>query len=117
VIRRRAIPPLVEATVPPLIRSEASIKTGAWKEVTGETMKMDNIKRRKTMDKGGIAIMKIQEIREIAIAWGVDASIGRSRKDVIRDVQVKEGNSPCFKTKETCENDCIWKADCLNKKQ
>ena len=61
--------------------------------------------------------MKMQEIRKIAVYWGVDAKIGRFKKDIIRDIQVKEGNSPCFGTKETCENDCLWKADCLRSKQ
>lgn len=61
--------------------------------------------------------MKMQEIREIAEYWGVDARIGRFKKDIIRDIQVKEGNSPCFATAEICENDCLWKADCLNSKQ
>jgi hypothetical protein len=60
--------------------------------------------------------MKMKEIRKLAAYWGVDAKIGRSKKDVIRDIQIKEGYSPCFGTKEACENDCLWKADCLNAK-
>jgi len=58
--------------------------------------------------------MKIQQIREIAKPWGVDTRIGRSKQDIIRDIQVREGYSPCFKTKEICEYDCLWKADCLS---
>ena len=61
--------------------------------------------------------MKMQEIRKIAVYWGVDTKIGRFKKDIIRDIQVKEGNSPCFGTKEICGNDCLWKADCLSSKQ
>jgi hypothetical protein len=57
--------------------------------------------------------MKIQEIREIARAWGVNARIGRSKQDIIRDIQIQEGYSPCFRTREECENDCLWKSDCL----
>ncbi len=57
--------------------------------------------------------MKIQEIRKIAKPWGVDARIGRSKQDIIRDIQIREGYSPCFRTKETCEYDCLWKTDCL----
>ncbi len=57
--------------------------------------------------------MKIQEIRKIAKNWGIQAKVGRSKKDLIRDIQVMEGNSPCFHTKETCENDCLWKDDCF----
>lgn len=57
--------------------------------------------------------MKIQEIRKIAKPWGVDARIGRSKQDIIRDIQIREGYSPCFRTKEACEYDCLWKTDCL----
>jgi len=57
--------------------------------------------------------MKIQEIRKIAKNWNVDTRVGRSKKDIIRDVQIQEGNAPCFNTKKECENDCLWKEDCL----
>lgn len=59
--------------------------------------------------------MKMHEIRKIAVTWGVDVRAGRSKRDIIRDIQVKEGFSPCFGTMETCENDCLWKSDCLGK--
>ena len=61
--------------------------------------------------------MKMQEIRKIAGYWGVDRRVGRFKKDIIRDIQIKEGNSPCFGTRETCDNDCLWKADCLSAKR
>ncbi len=57
--------------------------------------------------------MKIQDIRKIAKVWGIDTRVGRSKLELIRDIQIKEGNDPCFKTKETCENDCLWKSDCI----
>lgn len=57
--------------------------------------------------------MKMQEIREIARRWDVNVRIGRSKQDIIRDIQIKEGYSPCFRTKEECESDCLWKSDCL----
>lgn len=57
--------------------------------------------------------MKINEVREIAKRWSVDARIGRSKKDIIRDIQIKEGYSPCFATKQACEQECLWKTDCL----
>ena len=57
--------------------------------------------------------MKMQEVREIARLWSVDARVGRSKKDVIRDIQIREGYSPCFMAREECENDCLWKSDCL----
>jgi hypothetical protein len=59
--------------------------------------------------------MKIQEIREIARKWNVNVRIGRSKEDIIRDIQIREGYSPCFHTKEECESDCLWKSDCLTK--
>ena len=58
--------------------------------------------------------MKMHEVREIAKKWGVDIKVGRSKQDIIRDIQVKEGYSPCYRTKEECEYDCLWKTDCLN---
>jgi hypothetical protein len=58
--------------------------------------------------------MKIQEIRGIAKTWNVDVRVGRSKMDMIRDIQVAEGYSPCFRTKDACEEDCLWKDDCIN---
>jgi hypothetical protein len=58
--------------------------------------------------------MKFQEIRQIAKTWGVDAGIGRTKQDIIRDIQISEGNFPCYHTKETCGNNCLWKKDCTN---
>jgi hypothetical protein len=60
--------------------------------------------------------MKMQEVRVIARRWGVDIRVGRSKQEIIRDIQVKEGYSPCYRTKRECENDCLWKADCLSRK-
>ena len=58
--------------------------------------------------------MKMQEVREIARLWSVDARIGRSKQDIIREIQIREGYSPCFRTQEECdEKECLWKSDCL----
>ena len=57
--------------------------------------------------------MKMQEVRLIAKKWGVDVKVGRSKQDIIRDIQIKEGYSPCYRTKEECEEDCLWKTDCM----
>ena len=57
--------------------------------------------------------MKMQEIRKIAKNWDVDTKVIRSKQDIIRDIQISEGNAPCFRTREECENDCLWKDDCL----
>jgi hypothetical protein len=58
--------------------------------------------------------MKMQEIRGIARQWGVDIRVGRTKQAIIRDIQVKEGYSPCFRTKDLCEEECLWKPDCVN---
>jgi hypothetical protein len=58
--------------------------------------------------------MKMHEIRQLARPWGVDIRVGRSKQDIIRDIQIREGYSPCYGTKEACEYDCLWKSDCLN---
>jgi len=61
--------------------------------------------------------MKMQEIRQIAKTWGVDARTDRTKQDIIRDIQIAEGYSPCFGTKDTCDdNDCLWKKDCIKSK-
>lgn len=58
--------------------------------------------------------MKMQEVRNIARKWGVDIRVGRSKQNIIRDIQVAEGFTPCFRTKEYCEQkDCLWKEDCI----
>ena len=57
--------------------------------------------------------MKMQEVRAIAQKWGVDIRIGRTKQAIIRDIQVKEGFSPCYQTKEVCEETCLWKPECV----
>ena len=58
--------------------------------------------------------MKIQEIREVAKAWNVDTKVGRSKLDIVRDIQTAEGYSPCFRTKDACWEDCLWREDCID---
>ena len=61
--------------------------------------------------------MKLREIQKIAKKRGIDAGNGRKKQDVIRDIQISEGYSPCFGTKDRCdENQCLWKKDCINLK-
>jgi hypothetical protein len=59
--------------------------------------------------------MKIRDIRKIANTWDVDAGPSRLKEEIIRDIQVREGYTPCFKTRKTCDEDCVWKTDCLRK--
>lgn len=58
--------------------------------------------------------MKMQEVRNIAKQWGVNIRPGRTKRDIIRDIQIKEGYEPCFATKSGCyEYGCLWREDCL----
>jgi hypothetical protein len=58
--------------------------------------------------------MKIQEVREIAKKWDVNARIGRTKEAIIRDIQLREGYISCFGAKDSCdEKDCLWREDCL----
>ena len=60
--------------------------------------------------------MKIREIKEIGKRWDVDTRVGRSKQDIIRDIQAAEGYSPCFRTKDWCEESCLWKTDCIDQR-
>lgn len=58
--------------------------------------------------------MKMTEVREIAKRY--DLKTGKIKKaDLIRAIQVKEGNFPCFQTAaDFCnQSTCLWKSDCL----
>jgi hypothetical protein len=54
--------------------------------------------------------MKIHEIRNIAKIWGVDAKSGRSKQDIIRDIQICEGYSACFGTKKSANTNACGKS-------
>ena len=58
--------------------------------------------------------MTIYEIRVIAKDMGIDPK-KKNKADLIKSIQVKEGNNPCFKTAGTyCDQtDCCWRKDCL----
>lgn len=56
--------------------------------------------------------MNIQQIRKIAKTWGVDTNNGRNKGVIIREIQLREGSSPCFHSKDICAEDCLWKKDC-----
>ena len=58
--------------------------------------------------------MTIYEIRIIAKNMGIEPK-KKNKADLIKAIQIKEGNQPCFKTAGTyCEQvDCCWRSDCL----
>jgi hypothetical protein len=60
--------------------------------------------------------MKMTEVKEIAKKWDVNARAGRTKKEIIQEIQVKEGFTPCYGTRNICgESDCLWIEDCLPK--
>ena len=58
--------------------------------------------------------MTIYDIRVIATDMGIEPK-KMNKVDLIRSIQIKEGNKPCFKTARTdCDQtDCLWRSDCL----
>ena len=64
-----------------------------------------------------MTIMTIYEIRVIAANMGIDPR-KKNKANLIKTIQLKEGNVPCFKTAGSyCDQeDCLWQRDCTNKK-
>jgi hypothetical protein len=58
--------------------------------------------------------MTMYEIRVIANKMGINPK-KMNKMDLIRSIQIQEGNTPCFKTAGTyCDQtNCLWKSDCL----
>ncbi len=62
--------------------------------------------------------MKMQEVRDIAKKMNLSTGVGRSKQDLIRDIQTNEGNSPCYRAIEYCGVlNCLWREDCQSKKK
>ncbi len=63
--------------------------------------------------------MKLEEIRAIAKSYGV--SPGKLPKpDLIKSIQVAEGNFDCFASAQNGECDqtsCLWRKDCFDTAQ
>lgn len=59
-------------------------------------------------------LVKMQEVREKAKPLGIK-TFGKKKVDLIRAIQSKEGNVPCFKTGlESCDQfKCCWRSECL----
>ena len=60
--------------------------------------------------------MKMDEIKLIAKNMGLDP--GKMKKDeLIRNIQTKEGNTPCYKSNlPFCDQySCLWRGDCKPK--
>jgi hypothetical protein len=59
--------------------------------------------------------MKMQEIRAMAKGLGVN-SFGKSKIDLIREIQLKEGNFDCYATSNGyCDQlSCVFRSSCLS---
>jgi hypothetical protein len=60
------------------------------------------------------AIMKMQELREIAKKRGIKTA-NMKKTDIIRAIQRDESNADCYNTgnADKCgQMECLWKADC-----
>lgn len=60
--------------------------------------------------------MQIAEIRKKAKDIGIKIDVKTKKLDLIRAIQTKEGNFPCFGTaSEYCDQiNCIFREDCLS---
>jgi hypothetical protein len=58
--------------------------------------------------------MNILQIRKMAKNLGIK-TYRKKKADIIREIQIKEGNFPCFGTaKDWCDQiNCLWRSDCL----
>lgn len=57
----------------------------------------------------------VEIIKSLAKLWGIDVC-DKSKEELIRAIQGKEGFSPCFGTKSDCgEYGCGWRDDCLQR--
>ena len=58
--------------------------------------------------------MTIYEIRVIAKNMGIVPK-KMNKANLIKSIQIKEGNTPCFKSAaNNCDQtDCCWRDDCL----
>jgi hypothetical protein len=59
--------------------------------------------------------MRLIEIEKKAKGMGIQDTWKFSRKELIREIQLKEGNASCFDTgRRTCpEVACCWRSDCV----
>lgn len=56
---------------------------------------------------------KLKEIQAMAKKLGLRKTAGMNKSDLIRAVQVAEGNSPCYERISDCgQTDCLFRADC-----
>jgi len=61
--------------------------------------------------------MKMNELRVIARNLGIN-SFGKSKLELVKEIQRKEGNFDCFGSAENyCDRlDCLFRSSCLSEK-
>ncbi len=59
--------------------------------------------------------MNMNEVKSMAKGLGITKTVGVKKADLIREIQTREGNFPCFGTAtEFCDQqDCSFREDCL----
>ena len=63
--------------------------------------------------------MKMEEVRNIAKSHGINPA-KLSKAELIRSIQMREGNFDCFATAydgECDQDDCCWREDCFEAAQ
>lgn len=62
--------------------------------------------------------MDMADIRKKAKDAGIKTAVGMKKLELIRAIQAKEGNFPCFGTADDyCDQlSCLYREDCLAKK-
>jgi hypothetical protein len=64
-------------------------------------------------EKPGGETMILKDIRDKARSLGVKNYSKLSKGNLIRAIQEKEGNSPCYQNIYDCrQDDCLWRPDC-----
>lgn len=59
--------------------------------------------------------MTVKDIKTKAQGMGLEFGSKMKKADMVRSIQVAEGNSPCFQTGATsCDQEnCCWRSDCM----
>lgn len=62
--------------------------------------------------------MKMQDVRTKAKAMGIN-SFGKSKVELIREIQRKEGNLDCYgRSGDSCDQEeCCFRDSCLNQRK
>jgi hypothetical protein len=62
--------------------------------------------------------MKMEEVKRKVTEMGLKLTPGMNKSEMIRAIQVAEGNMPCFRgCAESCTQvSCCWRDDCMPEK-